>query len=94
MRLCAGFLNRSVTRATATQVVGRSILTKYLSQAQLCLRHSDSRQAYRLSACTLLNNAFSLINYEQTNAGYLLIGELGGGESIEANECVSGLVVQ
>jgi hypothetical protein len=32
--------------------------------------------------------------YEQTNAGYLLIGELGGAKAIEANGCVSGLVVQ
>jgi hypothetical protein len=32
--------------------------------------------------------------YEQSNAGYLPIGSFAGAKAIEANGCVSGLVVQ
>ena len=32
--------------------------------------------------------------YDQRNAGYLLIGELGGAKASEANGCASGSVVQ
>src|SRR3984957_9103926 len=45
MRLCAGFLNRSVTRATATQVVGRSILTS--GKALDLFTNETSRDEFR-----------------------------------------------